>query len=305
MDTDHEQPSERELWSSLPFQEGRERGRAYFDLSLIAFSNGQHRKSLALAESACDCYSQEADDVAHANCLTTVAFNLYELKRRGEAIQALRKSVELFEKTFDNQEWEYRNNLARWLKEENLFEKAKDELEKCLEHFQFEGDEIPTINAYEQLGELLCDMDDCEGAIKNFQAARTLQRDRQDPFWVAHTDVWLARCYNHLKDGVSAQAYALKAIGVFDSTKHRTKQAQGYAQLGRAFNNLGEFEKALEALEKAHDLVTGVSPIDFYAIYVIQSNKVRALRGLGRDREAEVLESRNELINDTLQWGKE
>ena len=56
-----EDPKERDLWNSIPKLEVAERGQAYFDLSLMAFENGQHTKSLALAESACDCFREKAE----------------------------------------------------------------------------------------------------------------------------------------------------------------------------------------------------------------------------------------------------
>ena len=94
----------------------------------------------------------------------------------------------------------------------------------------------------------------------------------------------------------------MKAVGVFDSICGREKRSQSYSQLGRAKNNQGDFESALQAFEKAHELIGGSRDINFYGLMAIQRGKAKALRGLGRELEARELEARNEVINETLGW---
>ena len=296
----NESPKERDLWDALPTLQGIERGQTYFDLSLMAFEQGEHTKSLALAETACSCFLEHSDEVGYANCLTSVAFNLHALGRKEEAISAMFKAVMRFAKTSDSQEWEYRGYLAQWLRDAGEIEMALIQYRKCFDRYDSENFEMAIANVTDNIGQLLCDLDRCDEAIVAFQKSREMVKREGEPGLVACADIAIARCFNHLKDGHSAKDYAYRAIGVFDSTSNNFKRAQAYAQLGRAFNVLEQYEEGLEALETAHKLVTGWKSIDFHAIYAIQKSKVRALRGLGRESEAAIIERRNSVINETL-----
>jgi hypothetical protein len=132
-------------------------------------------------------------------------------------------------------------------------------------------------------------------AIENFKQARFVFKKNRDLKRVADVDLFIACCYNHLKDGVSAEAYAIKAVSVFDSLCLRDKRAQSYS---------GEFQEALVNFENAQELVVGCKVVNFYAVYQIQRGKAKALRGLGMIKEAEQLEARNAVINETLEWGR-
>lgn len=296
----NDSPKERDLWNSLPMLQGVERGQTYFDLSLLAFEKGQHTKSLALAESACDCFLSHADDLGYANCLTCVAFNLKELKRTQEAIRVLIKAVIRFAKVGDYQEWEYRFYLAQWLADSKEFELAYLQFQRLLEHARYEGSVYAVAGASDNVAKMLCEMDKCDEAIEYFKEAREILKQEKEPASVAITDLWIARCYNHIKDGLSAMAHANRAVFVFESTNDQLRRAQAHAQLGRALNNLERYEEALTTLETAHQHVTGSRFIDFKAIYIIQKGKVQALRGLGRESEAEIIERRNAAINEII-----
>lgn len=296
----NESPKEKELWNSLPSLQGIERGQTYFDLSLLAFENGQHTKSLTLAESACDCFLQCQDDLGYANCLTTVAFNLKELNRMQEAIRTMVKAVIRYAKLEDQQEWEYRFYLAQWMADCEEHELAYLQFMKLLERSRYEGCAYGIAGASDNVAKTLCDLKRCDEAINYFKESREILKREKEPAAVGITDIWIARCYNHLKDGLSALAYAQKAISVFESTNETLRRAQSHSQLGNALNNLGRYEEALTALDTAHKYVTGFKSIDFYAISTIQKGKIRALRGLGRESEAVEIERRNATINEIL-----
>lgn len=296
----NESPKEKELWNLLPSLKGIERGQTYFDLSLMAFENGQHTKSLALAELACECFLEHQDDLGYANCLTSVAFNLKELNQNSEAIRAIVKAVIRYAKVSDEQEWEYRFYLAQWLADCEEYELAYLQFMKLLEHSRYNGCVYAVAGAADNVAKALCDLDRCAEAIDYFKESREILKREKEPAAVGITDIWIARCYNHLKDGLSAMAYAQKAISVFESINETLRRAQSHAQLGRALNNLGRYEEALAALDTAHNYVTGFKSIDFHAISTIQKGKVQALRGLGRESEAMEIERRNETINEIL-----
>jgi tetratricopeptide (TPR) repeat protein len=296
----NESPKEKDLWNSLPTLKGIERGQTYFDLSLMAFENGQHTKSLVLAESACECFLEHQDDLGYANCLTSVAFNLKELNKISEAIRAMVKAVIRYAKVGDEQEWEYRFYLAQWLADCEEYELAHLQFMKLLEHSRNNGCSYVIAGAADNVAKALCDLGRCAEAIDYFKESREILKREKEPAAVGITDIWIARCYNHLKDGLSAMAYAQKAISVFESVNETLRRAQSHAQLGRALNNLGRYEESLAALDTAHKYVTGFKSIDFYAISTIQKGKVQALRGLGRESEAVEIERRNSAINEIL-----
>lgn len=295
-----ESAKERKLWDALPELVGAERGQTYFNLSLLAFERGEHTKSLALAESACECFKSCSDELGYANCMTSVAFNLIEMKRSDDAIRALLKAVINYSKVGDEQEWEYRCYLANWFQDKKEFELALKQLEICLRHYEFENFGMAISRISEQMGQVLCGLKRCEEAVERFKVSREILKQEKEPGCVAVIDLHLSCCYNHLHDAISAQAYANKAINVFASTQDSLRQAQGLAQLGKALNELSQFEEALEKLDTAHTLVTGMKSIDFFAICRIQEGKVEALRGLGRDEEAEVIERRNAAIKEIM-----
>ena len=298
---DKDRYKERDLWNSLPKLDEAERGQTYFDLSLMAFENGQHTKSLALAETACDCFREKADEVGLANCQTSIAFNLYQLGRKPEAIRALIRAVVSYAKASDAQEWEYRAYLAEWLRETDQPDLALLQLQRCLDYYTYENTQYAITQVLSQMANLLCDLDRCQEAIAYLQRARGIFKDEKDPMLVGVTDIEIARCSNHIKDSTSAKTFALKAIGVFDSSNNLIKRAQAYSQLGRALNYEEEFEDALKALDIAYEIVTTIKPVNFYAVYMIQKAKAHSLLGLGREAEAAVLQRRNAIINETLQ----
>jgi tetratricopeptide (TPR) repeat protein len=297
-----ENPKERDLWNSIPKLEVAERGQTYFDLSLMAFENGQHTKSLALAETACDCFREKADEVGLANCQTSIAFNLYHLGRKQEAIRALIRAIVSYAKASDPQEWEYRAYLAEWFRETDEPELALLQWQRCLDYYTYENATYGITNALGSIANLLCDLDRCDEALVQLKRARAIFKSERDPMLVGATDIEIARCSNHVKDSIAAKSFALKAIGVFDSSNNPTKRSQAYSQLGRALNYEGEFQDALKALDVAYEIMTNVKPINFYAIYMIQKAKAHSLHGLGREAEAVILERRNAIINETLQW---
>lgn len=292
---------EREIWDQLPKLDGIARGRAYFDLSLFAFEKGEHTKSLALAETACECFKEHCEDIGQADSLTTVAFNLRELNRNHEAIRALIQAIIIYRKTSDEQEWEYRVHLAQWFVEYEEKELALLQYKRCLEHYSYQNFQIAESNTSDKVGRLQCALNRCDEAIESFKVSRDIMKRYGDPAMVASIDVEIARCYNHLKDGVSALAYSTKAVSVFDSTNEATKRAEAHGELGVALNNSNDFERALRTFDTAHGFITGLRIPDFHAIYRIQEGKVQALRGLGREKEAEEVERRNAAINEVLQ----
>ena len=297
----NEGPDERELWSSLPHLAGIEKAQAYYQLSGIAFENGQFTKSLTLAEEAKDTFHNVPDDFGYALSVATVAFCLKSLDRVQDAMSELMKAVLLFTKLGVKEEWEYRHHLATWFEESDDFESALGQYRLCYDNCSYEGDIFGAACDKVNIGLIQCEMDNCLDAIENFKEARVVFKKDKDIKRVADMDLFIARCYNHLKDGVTAEAFAIRATSVFDSLCIRDKRAQSYSQLGKAKNLQGEFLAALANYENAQEFVVACKHVNFYAVYQIQRGKAKALRGLGMVKEAEELEARNAVINETLE----
>ena len=300
----NEGPDERELWSSLPHLDGIEKAQAYYQLSGIAFENGQYTKSLTLAEEAKDTFHKVPDDFGYALSVATVAFCLKSLDRIQDAMSELMKAVLLFAKLGTREEWEYRHHLATWFKESDDYESAMGQYKLCLENCSYEGDVFGAACDQVNIGLIECELSKCADGIENFKQARVVFKKNKDLKRVADMDLFIARCHNHLKDGISAEAYAIKAVSVFNSLCIRDKRAQAYSQLGKAKNLRGEFLAALVNYENAQEFVVSCKHVNFYAVYQIQRGKAKALRGLGMIKEAEELEARNAVINETLEWDR-
>ena len=297
-----EKPTEWDLWNALPDLEGIDRARACFDLSGFTFENGQYVKSLTLAEEARDCYLELGDKYGYAHSLATVAFSLYSLDRKDEGAVEMMKTVMVFKEIGAKEEWEHRNYLASWLKDVEDLSGAREQYVNCLEHFEYEENRAKIALLNQQIGFVDCQLGSCEDAIEKYKRAREIYGALKDVKQVAETDIHLASCYNHQKDGAMAESHAIKAIGVFDSVCIRDKRAQSYSQLGKAKNNQGEFDAALRAFEKAHGFITGAREVNYYGLIAIQKGMAKALRGLGRDAEADEIEARNGIIDETLKW---
>lgn len=297
-----EKPTEWDLWNALPDLEGIDRARACFDLSGFTFENGQYVKSLTLAEEARDCYLELGDKYGYAHSLATVAFSLYSLDRKDEGAIEMMKTVMVFKEIGAKEEWEHRNYLASWLKDVEDLPGAREQYVNCLEHFEYEENRAKIALLNQQIGFVDCQLGSCVNAIEKYKRAREIYGALKDVKQVAETDIHLASCYNHQKEGSLAEVHAMKAISVFDSACISEKRAQAYAQLGRAKNNQGDHSAALQAFEKAHGFVSGAREVNYYGLMSIQKGMARALRGLGREVEAREVEARNEVINETLKW---
>ena len=296
-----EGPDERELWSSLPHLEGIEKAQAYYQLSGITFENGEFQKALTLAEEAKNDFQKVSDEFGYALSLATIAFCLKSLDRVQDASREMLSAIQLFEKLGVNEVWEYRHHLATWYKESESFGEAFSLYQLCFNNCTYEGNRFGAACDQVNMGMVECELDMCIEAIEKFKEARLVFKDKKDVRRVADMDLFISKCYNHLRDGVNAEAYATKAVSVFDSLCSRDKRAQAYAQLGKAKNHQGEYQDALHNFESAQEFVVDCVDINFYAVYQIQCGKAKALRGLGMIEEAEEIEARNSVINETLQ----
>ena len=79
---------------------------------------------------------------------------------------------------------------------------------------------------------------------------------------------------------------------------------QAYLNFGEVKNLQGELQDALMNFKDVHEFVVASSDVNSFALYRIQDGKAKALRGLGMIKEAEELETRNAVMNETLEWDR-
>ena len=189
-----------------------------------------------------------------------------------------------------------------WVSTVTQYEEAKGQIELCLQNSLYQEDQFAAACDYVNLGDIICELAYCKDAITQFEAARMIFKELRDVKRTGDMDIYIARCYNHLEDGVVAESYASRAVGVFESLAISEKTAQSYSQMGRALINQSKFEEALIWLERAYQTVVAKPPLNFDGIYVIQELKIEVLQALGRDNEANELLRRNAALNETLKY---
>jgi hypothetical protein len=77
--------------------------------------------------------------------------------------------------------------------------------------------------------------------------------------------------------------------------------ARTRAQLGRSALLQNRFEEALGHFEASRKIILGEDEIDYRALFLVQNNMIKAMRGVGWDVEASVIERRNAIINEVLE----
>ena len=293
---------EEDIWAVIDELQGAERGRAYYELANFAFSREQYHRSLSLAEMARDllieldqCY----EGLAYSQ--SSIAFSCAALNEKERAIKEMIKAVEYFEEYSILGESDKRRTLISWLYEVDRHEEAFSHLEKNIQHALYEEQILQCGIEYAKYAEGLCQLNREKDAIEKYMLAREKFVESKEVERVADTDFFIGRCYNHLQNADEAEKYLERALSVYESAELEDDLARTRAQLGRAKLLVNDCTQALGHFESARKIVLGQDEINFYALYRIQANMIRAMRGIGWDVEADMIEKRNSVINEVLQ----
>lgn len=293
---------EEEIWAVIDSLQGAEKGRAYFELSNFAFSREQYHRSLALAEMARDLFielEQCYEGLAYSQ--SSIAFSCAALNDRKRAIEEMSRAVDFFEEYSVQSESEKRRTLISWLYEEKRYEEAFIHIEKNISHALYENQTLQCGIEYSKYADGLCHLNREEKAIGQYLLAREKFVESKEVERVADADFNIGRCYNHLKNAVEAEKFLGNALSVYESAELDDDLAKTRAQLGRAKLLKNDCHEALGHFESARKIVLRQEDINFYALYRIQANMIRAMRGIGWDIEADLIERRNSVINEVLQ----
>lgn len=293
---------EEEIWAVIDELQGAEKGRAYYELANFAFAREQYHRSLALAEMARDLFvelEQCYEGLAYSQ--SSISFSCAALSDRTRAIEEMTKAVDYFEKYSIQGESDKRRTLISWLYEEDRHEEAFSYIEKNIEHALYEEQTLQCGIEYTKLADGLCRLNREEQAIEKYLLARDKFVESKEVERVADTDFYIGRCYNHLKNAIEAERFLERALSVYESAELEDDLAKTRAQLGRAKLLVNDCNEALGHFESARKIVLRQEDINFYALYRIQANMIRAMRGIGWDAEADLIEKRNCVINEVLQ----
>ena len=293
---------EEEIWAALNVLQGAERGRAYYELANFAYAREQYHRSLSLAEMARDLFlelEQCYEGLAYSQ--SSIAFSCASLSDRNRAIEEMSRAVSYFETYSIQGEGDKRRTLIAWLYEENRYEEAFTHIEKNIEHAQYENQELQCGIEYSKYAEGLCHLNREGEAINYFQMARSKFAEVKELEKVADTEFFIGRCFNHMKKAEEAEPHLLKALSVYETAELDDDIARTRSQLGRSKLLRCQFEDSLGHLEAARKIILGQEELNFYALYRIQSNMIRAMRGLGWDVEADLIQARNSVIDEVLQ----
>ena len=293
---------EEDIWAAIGELHGAERGRAFYELSNFAFAREQYHRSLTLAEMARDLFielEQCYEGLAYSQ--SSIAISCAALNERNRAIEEMTRAVQYFEQYSIQGENDKRRTLITWLYEENRQEEAFSLIEKNIEHAHYEEQLLQCGIEYQKYADGLCQLNREEEAIKTYSLAREKFVDSKEIERVADTDFHIGRCFNHLKNAMQAEKYLERALSVYESAELEDDLAKTRAQLGRAKLLMNDCNEALGHFESARKIVLKQDEINFYALYRIQANMIRAMRGIGWDVEADLIEKRNSVINEVLQ----
>jgi tetratricopeptide (TPR) repeat protein len=296
---------EEEIWEVLNELEGPEKGRAYYELSNFAFGRGQFHRSLALAEMARDLFvdlGQCYEGLANSQAIVATSFDA--LKEHARAIDEMKRAIEYFVEYSVQGERDMRRRLITWLYNEERIEEAFSYITENIEYAIYEGQDYECAIEYSKYADGLCEIGKDALAIEKYKLARDKFKASRDVEKVADMDFMIGRCFIHIKEPVEAEFHLNRALAIYESATLDDDIAKTRSQLGRSAVLQKKYEEALGHFEVSRKIVLAEEELNYYALYSIQKNMVEAMRGVGWDVEADVIERRNAVINEVLEWGK-
>ena len=294
---------EDEIWEVINELEGAEKGRAYFELSNFAYARGQFHRSLSLAEMARDLFidlQQCFEGLAHSQ--SSIAHSCFALKDTDRAIDEMKVAVKYFEEYAVLGELDRRRLLINWLQESGRFEESFSYIEENLKYVIYEDQVFDACLEYNKYAFGLSKLRQEEKAIEYYKIAREKFKAIKDVERVADADYSIGRCYNQSNNPIDAQVYLNRALQVYEAANLFDDIARTRSQLGRSMLLENRFEEALGHFEASRKIILSEDEINYGALFMVQKNMIKAMRGVGWDVEASVIERRNAIINEVLEF---
>jgi tetratricopeptide (TPR) repeat protein len=297
--------TEEMLWDRIPEVEGAERASTYYELSARIYARGQYDEALALAETACDIYSDLGSNVSSeglAQAYSAIGYNLNQLKRMDEAASAMSKAVDILRQNKSPIALELACTLGEWWYSSKNFQKVIETMRECAQEHLLDGNEIGAANDLHLIGCAYRELKDFREGISNFDQARALFKKNREVIHVARCDQKMAACYIELGEGEIALATARKAVDVFETAHDHRRETFALFEFGKAQIILGRLDEGLSTLDQVLQYATDEEPKDFDQIVDIETRMASVMKSLGRMDEADEIVRRlasvSEILND-------
>ncbi|MFM6940427.1 MAG: tetratricopeptide repeat protein [Candidatus Planktophila sp.] len=295
--------TEEMLWDRIPEVTGEERADTYYELSARIFARGQYDEALALAETACDIYSElgaAVNSEGLAQAYSAIGYNLNQLKRMDEAATAMSKAVELLRENKSPIALELACTLGEWWYSSKNYEKVIEIMYECAQEHIVDGNNISAANDMHLIGCAHRELKNYEEAIICFQEARATFKAEKEVLHIARCDQKIASCYNELGDGEKALEAARKAMDVFETGHDHRRETFALFEIGRAEVLLGKLEEGLTTLDSVLQTSAEEDVKDFEFLIDIESRMAAVMRQLGRIDEADEVERRLASVREAL-----
>ncbi len=297
--------TEEMLWDRIPEVEGAERASTYYELSARIYARGQYDEALALAETACDIYSDlgsSASSEGLAQAYSAIGYNLNQLKRMDEAATAMSKAVDILRKNKSPIALELACTLGEWWYSSKNYQKVIDTMQECAQEHLLDGNEVGAANDLHLIGCAHRELGDFSAAIGSFVEARALFKKNREVIHVARCDQKIAASYVSLGNGEIALETARKAIDVFETAHDHRRETFALFEYGKAQILMGRLDDGLSTFDQVIQSATDEDPKDFELIVDVETRMASVIRSQGRIEEADEilrrLASVSEVLND-------
>lgn len=295
--------SEEMLWDRIPEVEGAERASTYYELSARIYARGQYDEALALAETACDIYSElgaSASSEGLAQAYSAIGYNLNQLKRMDEAANAMSKAVEILRQNKSPIALELACTLGEWWYSSKNFQKVIGTMQECAQEHLLDGNEIGAANDLHLIGCAYREIKNFEAAIESFTEARALFKRNHEVIHVARCDQKIAACQIELGHGEIALSTARKALDVFETAHDHRRETFALFEYGKAQVLLGLLDEGLGTFDQVLQTATEEDPKDFELIVDIETRMASVMRLQGKVEEADEIMRRLASVSEVL-----
>ena len=295
--------TEEMLWDRIPEVEGAERASTYYELSARIYARGQYDEALALAETACDIYSElgtGASSEGLAQAYSAIGYNLNQLKRMEEAATAMSRAVEILRNNKSPIALELACTLGEWWYSSKNYLKVIETMQECAQEHLLDGNEIGAANDLHLIGCANREIKNYDGAIESFNEARTLFKKNREVIHVARCDQKIAACQIELGNGEDALVSARKALDVFETAHDHRRETFALFEYGKAQILLDRLDEGLSTLDQVLQIATEDEPRDFDLLVDVETRMASVMRSQGRIEEAEEIIRRLATVSAVL-----
>ena len=295
--------TEEMLWDRIPEVEGAERASTYYELSARIYARGQYDEALALAETACDIYSElgaSASSEGLAQAYSAIGYNLNQLKRMEEAATAMSRAVEILRTNKSPIALELACTLGEWWYSSKNYLKVIETMQECAQEHLLDGNEIGAANDLHLIGCANREIKNYEDAIESFDEARALFKKNREVIHVARCDQKIAACQIELGNGEDALVSARKALDVFETAHDHRRETFALFEYGKAQILLSRLDDGLSTLEQVLQIATDEEPRDFDLLVDVETRMASVMRSQGRISEAEEILRRLATVSAVL-----